>query len=690
MKSIRFCIDDVKSNEEKSELIISGWAYDEKNRKVEIELLDEKIIEKKTVERYDIYHHFNEAENSLNSGFLITAPYKEKMKLKFFTDDEEIICKIKSNGNYNTNTSKGTVSRILNIVHPKNIFKLFKQMKEYGIIYTLRKLKHMFFPHKIKSIEYKDWVIKNRLRESELKEQLKHKFNDQIKLSLIILIKENEVELLSSTLESIKKQTYKNVELSFVNTCLENEDKIINIIEPYKEYMVLGEIKQNINEAIKSINGDYVATVFSGDMLAPNALYEITNYVNEYGRKEFIYSDEDAIDVSGRNFSNPHFKPDWSPDMLNSYNYIGHLAFIKKEIINITEEIRNEYELYLRVSEVTSNIGHISKVLYHNRVLEKDYILRVDDLELNKSIIQEHLNRTNVNGKVKYGLIEGTYKVDYEIEDNPLVSIIIPNKDETETLKKCIDSIIEKSTYINYEIIIVENNSTSSEIFEYYDEIEKLEKVKVIKWEKGFNYSAINNFAFKHTKGEFIVLLNNDIEVITPNWIEEMLMYTQRNDVGITGAKLYYPDDSIQHAGVIIGLNSVAGHSHGRFERDDNGYAGRLKVVQNLSAVTAACLMIKRSTFEEINGLDEKYPVAFNDVDFCLRVIEKGNLIVFNPYVEMYHYESKSRGIEDSPEKVKRFNGEVKRFKEKWGLWRRDPYYNENLTREEEDFSLRI
>ena len=690
MKSIRFCIDNVQSNDEKTEVIISGWACDEKNKKVEIEVLDKKIIDKKAVERYDIYHHFKEAENALNSGFVITVPYDKKLKLRFFTEDEDIVCKVNSNGEYKANTSTGKIGVFLNIIHPKNIIKLIRQIKEYGLIYTLRKIKNILFPHKLKNIEYKDWVIKNRVKDSELAQQRKHKFKDEVKVYLVVLVNEDNVESLSSTIESISKQTYRNVEVALVNEDIKNETKLSDIIEKYKDNISFVGIQKDINESMKSIKGDYVSTVLSSDILASNALYEVADYINKNGRVDFVYSDEDTVDETGRKFSNPHFKPDWSPDLLNSYNYIGHLAFINKKLINVSCEIRNEYELYLRSSESSSNIGHISKVLYHSKYTSKNNILKTKSSDLDKVILSEHLDRINEEGIVENGLVEGTYKINYKIKGNPLVSIIVPNKDEKETLKKCIDSVIEKSTYSNYEILVVENNSTSDEIFDYYKEIEKLEKVQVITWKEGFNYSAINNFAFKHTKGEFVILLNNDIEVITPNWIEEMLMYTQREDVGITGAKLYYPDDSIQHAGVIIGLNSVAGHSHGGFEKDDDGYAGRLKVVQNLSAVTAACLMIKRSTFEEINGLDEEYPVAFNDVDFCLRVREKGYLIIFNPFIEMYHYESKSRGIEDSPEKVKRFNNEVKRFKEKWGLWKRDPYYNDNLTREKEDFSLRI
>lgn len=344
--------------------------------------------------------------------------------------------------------------------------------------------------------------------------------------------------------------------------------------------------------------------------------------------------------------------------------------------------------MYLRLTEQANEIYHISKVLYHNRMNETEEKLLVKDY--GKEVLKEHLKRIGLEGDVSDGLIPKTYKINYKIKGNPKVSIIIPNKDEVNTLKTCINSILNKTTYNNYEIVVVENNSVSKEIFNYYEEIKKIDNIKVVTWKKGFNYSAINNFGFKETNGEYIILLNNDIEVISENWIEEMLMYAQRDDIGIVGAKLYYPDNTVQHAGVILGIGGVAGHSHVNFERNDDGFAGRLKIVQNLSAVTAACLMIRRNVYEEVNGLNENLAVAFNDIDFCLKVRKQGYLIVFSPYVEMYHYESKSRGKDDTKEKSARFESEIKTFHNTWGLWIRDPYYNDNLTLDKEDFSLRI
>ena len=284
-----------------------------------------------------------------------------------------------------------------------------------------------------------------------------------------------------------------------------------------------------------------------------------------------------------------------------------------------------------------------------------------------------------------------TYKINYELDETPLISILIPNKDHIDDLKKCIDSILDYSTYKNFEIVIVENNSTELRTFEYYQELEKDSKIKVVTWKGKFNYSAINNYGAGFCSGKYLLLLNNDIEVITPNWIEEMLMFAQREDVGAVGARLLYPDDTIQHAGVILGIGGCAGHANKYIPKTAPGYANRALIAQDLSACTAACLMVRKSVFDEVNGFDESFEVAFNDVDFCLRIREKDYLIVYTPYAELYHYESKSRGHEDSSEKQTRFNGEVFRLKERWGeILVSDPYYNSNLTLRSENFSIKL
>ena len=358
-----------------------------------------------------------------------------------------------------------------------------------------------------------------------------------------------------------------------------------------------------------------------------------------------------------------------------------------------------DYDIFLRMSEIVEpkNIIHIPRILYHWRV-HKESTAKLNSNAKNyafvagKKAIEDHLSRMNLKGTVSEGCIEGIYRTDYEVIGNPKVSIVIPNKDGHDILKVCIDSLLEKTTYSNYEIVVVENNSTSEEIFEYYKEIEQNDKVKVVYYpEKGFNYSAIINFGVRASSGEYIVQLNNDTELITPNWLELMLGFCQRKDVGGVGVKLYFPDETIQHAGIIVGVGGIAGNRFKSIPKDGHGYFANESMIQNLSAVTAACIMNPKAIYEEVGYMNEKLAVAFNDVDFCLKIREKGYLIVYNPYVEFWHYESKSRGQENTPEKIRRFQGEMQTFEERWGdiLYYGDPYYNINLSLDTEVYHMK-
>jgi GT2 family glycosyltransferase len=355
-----------------------------------------------------------------------------------------------------------------------------------------------------------------------------------------------------------------------------------------------------------------------------------------------------------------------------------------------------DYDMILRLTEKAEKIVHIPKILYYWRAhassVASDISAKPYTLDAARRALAEHLERVGLEGRVVDSRIPSTYKIEYKIKGEPKVSIIIPNKDHTADLDKCIRSIEDISTYKNYEIIVVENNSDEPETFGYYERItEEYSNVKVVVWDSDFNYSKINNFGVKYADGDYYLLLNNDIEILTPSWIEEMLMFTQREDVGAAGMMLYYPDDTVQHAGVILGIGGVAGHAHKYFNRGDYGYASRLSIAQNFSAVTAAALMVRRDVWDKVGGLDEDFAVAFNDVDFCMKIRDAGYLIVWTPYAEGYHYESKSRGLEDTIEKQKRFKGECDKFFAKWQdeLDAGDPYYNPNLTLEREDFGVR-
>lgn len=708
MNSIRYCIDDIEKKG--TDIIIVGWAYSEKDKKVNINIKDMDNIDIKVVQRVDIFHAYHQRQEALNSGFKIKIPFTKKVTMIFTTDDEKLVCKFNTKRKpkpQRISKIKILTLHILSIINPIRIIRLLigipykfarfiKFLNKNGINKTLLKIRSKINKRTLDGIGYDNWFRRQLITPKGAEIQKRFKFKYSPKISLVISEINEEGRYIDKLIESILKQTYINWELFIPGKDIQ-EKKLIEKLKNYsnKENKINIDFEtNNVNELLKKTTGDFISLLNSNDLLTIDALFEIVKVINENSKIDFIYSDEDKINEDESEYFDPNFKPDWSPDTFRCYNYINNLTTFSKKLLDKVGYLNNkyekdkEYDIYLRLTEQANEIYHISRVLYHHRINETKE--EVSHTDYGKEIIEEHLKRMGLEGKVSNGLIAKTYKINYKINGNPKVSIIIPNKDEVDTLRTCINSILNKSTYNNYEIIIVENNSISKEIFNYYEEIKKIDNIKVVKWKNGFNYSAINNFGFKETKGDYIILLNNDIEVISENWIEEMLMYAQREDVGIVGAKLYYPDNTIQHAGVILGIGGVAGHSHANFQRNDNGFAGRLKIVQNLSAVTAACLMIKRSVYEEVNGLNEDLAVAFNDIDFCLKVRKKGYLIVFSPYVEMYHYESKSRGKDDTKEKSARFESEIKTFHNNWGLWIRDPYYNDNLTLDKEDFSLRI
>ena len=417
---------------------------------------------------------------------------------------------------------------------------------------------------------------------------------------------------------------------------------------------------------------------------------------------EFIYSDEDKLELDG-SFSEPHFKPDYSPDMFLSQNYLSHLGVIKKSLIekvggfSVGLEGAQDYDLYLKVLEHTNKFTHIPKVLYHWRKIPGSTAAVFDDKsyaqDAGAEALTRALKRRKVDAEVMSGKYPGTYRVKYVIHRQPLVSIVIPFKDKPELLRICVDSILEKSSYSNFEIIGISNNSSEEATVVEMERLKTLDaRISFYEHNVPFNFSEINNYAVRnHANGEHIQLLNNDIEIISPDWIESLLEFSQREDVGAVGAKLYYPDGNLQHAGIIMGIGGIAGHSHKYLEGSHHGYFSRPNIVQNLSAVTGACLMVKRQIYDEIDGLDEdNLKIAFNDVDFCLRIREKGYLNVFTPYCEAIHHESISRGHEITLEQQERFNREVDYMAMRHGklLERGDPYYNHALTLEHEDFSL--
>ena len=539
--------------------------------------------------------------------------------------------------------------------------------------------------------------------------QRKTKFPRNIKFSILVPLYNTPKDFLQEMIGSVLFQTYENWELcladgsddehSYVKEICENIAKKDSRIK-YKKLEKNGGISENTNECIKMAAGDYISLFDHDDLLHPSALFETMKAVCEKDA-DFVYTDEATFESPNlHKIIHTNFKPDFAPDYFHTNNYVCHFSSFKKSLLDkiggfdSATNGAQDFDLFLRLSELTEKIVHVQKCLYFWRASPTSTAgasnAKSYTTDAGKLALEKHIRRCDINAVVEYGKVPNTYKINYKILGTPLVSILIPNYEHWKTLKKCIDSIMSLSTYDNYEIIIIENNSKGKDTFDYYASLKDNEKIRIVTWEGKFNYSAINNFGFKYTKGEYILLLNNDIEVISPNWIEEMLMFTQRKDVGAVGAMLYYKNNRIQHAGVLLGLRGVANHAHYRWQRNSYGYCNRLITVQNYSAVTAACCMIPRHVFEEINGLDESFEVAFNDVDMCMRIRKAGYLIVWTPYAELYHYESESRGYEDTTEKQARFVGEVRRFQEKWGkeLAAGDLYYNPNLTLEREDFSV--
>ncbi|MBR6502985.1 MAG: glycosyltransferase family 2 protein [Clostridia bacterium] len=551
------------------------------------------------------------------------------------------------------------------------------------------------------------FTVRYKISGRRRKREMAATFDKNVKFSVVVPLYNTPIKFLKEMINSVRNQTYSNWQLcladgsdgehAYVGEYVKgiSDDRIC-----YKKLAENKGIADNTNECIAMAEGDFIALFDHDDLLHPSALFEMAKAIDDGA--DFVYTDEVTFVGKTRNITIYNFKPDYSPDTLRSYNYICHFTAFSKRLLDTVGGFNKEYDgsqdydLILRLTEKAKNIVHIPKALYfwrsHKASVASDVSAKPYVVESAKKALKAHIERLGLSGRVEDAVVPTTYKIQYDITGEPLVSIIIPNKDHTDDLEKCLASVYSKSTYKNFEVIVVENNSTEEETFKYYEEAKlKYNNLKVIVWESGFNYSAINNFAAKQATGEYILLLNNDIEVITPDWLEQMLMFAQRKDVGAVGVKLYYDDDTIQHAGVIVGLGGVAGHAHKYFARENPGYMARASIAQNLSACTAACLMIRKDVYDEVGGLEEGYAVAFNDIDFCMKIRAAGYLIVFTPFAEFYHYESKSRGDEDTPEKRARFNSEVFRFQDRWGkeLKAGDPYYNPNLTLDSEDFSLR-
>lgn len=707
---IKINIDDITKNNTTNEYLIRGWAIDlESKLELDIVIDSTKIetLQIKKIFRMDVNSLF-ELPETVYTGFEISFKLVKTLRnltVLFKTSTTEKL------------ESISLTKRIRIVPGTETKLQIYKMKFNKGIVYLrkngLRNAYHRFkLERNTDNKEYAYWIFKNEY--SKLDEiQAQSSFDTSPKISIIMPTYNPNLKFLAEAIESIEAQTYGNWELCIADDAsTQNEVKdFLHFLEKKNndKYKIIirkenGHICEASNSAIQMATGTYIAFMDQDDLLAKNALMEVVKVINECPNTALIYSDEDKIDASNNRFE-PHFKPGWSPNLLTSTNYISHFSVYEKNILTKIGGLRKgyegsqDYDLNLRVTEIVedSQIVHISKILYHWRAIEGSTALHANEKKYTnlagKLALEDRLNRLKLSGKVTEEETPGFYSIFYDVIREDLVSIIIPTKNGFDDLKACIDSIIEKTEYKNYEIIVADNGSTDSNMFSLYKEYEmKLKNRFLVKSiDIPFNYSRINNIAAKKASGSYLLFLNNDTKVINGSWLTNMVSLGQFENIGCVGAKLIYPDETIQHAGVIMGLGNVAGHGHHYFPRKDIGYFGRLISDVNYLAVTAACVLVKKADFEAVAGFDETFEVAFNDVDLCLKIYELGRFNVWAHNALLYHFESKSRGYETTPEKMIRFEKEKQLLQSKWMKYiEDDPFYSPHLTKGTGNFSINL
>ena len=702
-----YFVDFAYNDKEAGVAEVEGWVVF--NEPVDIKAFDKAGNKLETtlqrLDRVDVAKQYDDYTGSPNVGFFLHVKYGKADSVRVvFDSGEASSCYDVQLGAIGAKLQKASA--------------LWNKGRDYlrrnGILNTGRKvIKKLTKSSDLKPVIYSSWIKKHLRTTEELDAQRKVKFEYEPKISIVVALYKTPEKYLRALVDSIKMQTYANWELCLSDGSgadspmtgllekLQKEDKRIKVIAAGKQL----QISDNTNAAISIATGDWIAFADHDDTLTPDALYENVKAINEHPDLGLIYSDEDKMSEDGCRYMDPNMKPQFNLDLLTSANYICHICLVKKALGEEVGFLRPEFDgaqdhdFVLRCIEKlsTDQIYRIPRVLYHWRTHENSTSENPESkmyaFEAGRKAVQQHFDRIGVPAKVE--ILKdylGLYRTKYLWEEKPLVSILIPNKDHTDDLERCISSIETKSKYPNIEYIIVENNSEKTETFEYYRQLtEKNPRAHVVYWKDIFNYSAINNFGEKYAKGDYLLLLNNDTEIINEDCIEEMLGLCMRPDVGAVGARLYYDDETVQHAGVVVGFGGLAGHCFVQQPRGAAGYQRRIISTADYSAVTAACMMVRRSAFEEVEGFYEGLAVAFNDIDFCMKLRKAGYLIVYDPYAELYHYESKSRGLEDTPEKVARFNKEVDTFAERWPDIIRDgdPYYSPNLSLVTQDFQLK-
>lgn len=689
--------------------IIRGWGIAKTNFKIQVRDAEGKEVtgELSPQRRPDVEIAYPESKREWIHGYVLDIPkiLEGKIAITVICDEKEEVVERAAIKTVCGKTSEKIASIFEGFRTWTNKAMVYYQ--QFGLQRSLKRAVEKLSGKERKN--YETYRLETIPPPAMLEKQRKEKFAYMPTIDIVVPLYKTPLPYLREMIKSVQEQTYsgwklylsdgsgKNSELRKVLQEYEAKDDRICVIHNEEQL----NIAENTNRALGHITGDFIAFLDHDDILEPNTLYECVKVLNDFPGTELIYTDEDKVSMDGEEYYQPHFKPDFNLDYLRSINYINHLCVLKKSLLDQVGLLNPEYngsqdyDLVLRCVEKTKHIYHIPKVLYHWRIhptsVNGEIDFKSNAYESGRKAILAHYKRVGIEADVEV-VYPGIYRSRYHLTAEPLVSVIIANKDQKEALKKCIESLEKDSEYRNFEILIVENNSEEEKTFAYYEELQKTyDNIQILKYEKEFNYADIQNFAAARAKGEYLLLLNNDTWLDNPDSIREMLMYCMREDVGIVGSRLLYPDDTIQHAGVIVGLGGVAGHAFLGERRNAPGYFCRILSVQDLSAVTAACLMVKKSVYQEVGGMDIALKVAFNDVDFCMRVRERGYRIVYQPFSVWYHDESKTRGPEDTDEKIERFSREITYFQKRWKgfLQEGDPAYNPNLALDRHDFALK-
>jgi len=735
-------------------LVIEGWCIPSKSDKIIYSVTDTKGNPMKCTavarDRVDVAQQFGADRMS---GFTVAIPFERDQDAWLVMNDGGTVRRVRINNTIVEKRNSIKAKRwekILALVHFETLTVSWDFIRENGFKAFWKKAVHKLA--KIdEEYDYAEWQFKTVLSDAEIEAQKEawqsFKLEHFPLISIVVPAYNTPDKYMRMLLDSFIAQTYPNFEAIIADGSEAGNSLVADTVNEYVKkdperfkLVSLGGnrgISGNTNAGLEAARGDYIALCDHDDELPPWALYEVVKAIAEHPKAEFIYTDEDKIDFDGKALFEPHFKPDYDPELLCSVNYICHLSVIKRELLDRVGGFREEYDgaqdydFFFRCTEeamkghedptndeglseesrkllaegrfVSETVIHIPVICYHWRYHKgstaSDPKAKLYAFEAGTRAIAAHYDRVGIRYKsIEKGVTYGFYHTIFDKpEDEPLVSVIIPNKDHIEDLEKCISSVIERSEYRRLEFIVVENNSTDEATFAYYKELEARSGkndgivIKVVRWEREFNYSAINNFGVGFASGDYLLFLNNDVELIAEDSITRMVAHSERKEVGVVGARLMYGDDTIQHAGVIVGLGGIAGAAFVGLHEKENSYMHRMMCTQELSAVTAACMMLRKDVFEGVGGFREELAVAFNDIDLCMKVRAAGKLVIYDPYVTFHHYESKSRGLEDTPEKVARFNGEIATFAHYWGaiLEHGDPYYNTNLTLRKANFALR-